>query len=122
MNYKEVIKFFNLNSKECYAISCEEEMKKVINKNQKYIYFIHWSHQDIYSWGTMSGSSNRLRKSSIMNKKLTGKYDRRVDYLMLLKIYGFEKIEARVPKMVSFISECVGSHSTATCNVHDTLF
>ena len=92
MNYKEAIEFFNLNSRECYTISCEEKMKQVINKNKKYIYFIHWSQQDIYSWGTMSGSSNRLRKSSIMNKKLTGKYDRRVDYLMLLKIYSFEKI------------------------------
>ena len=40
----------------------------------------------------MSGSSNRIRKSSLMNKKLTGKYDRRVDYLMLLKIYGLKKV------------------------------
>ena len=40
----------------------------------------------------MSGRSNRIRKSSILNKKLTGKYDRRVDYLMLLKIHGFESI------------------------------
>ena len=31
------------------------------------------------------------------------------------------KNEAKLPKMVSFISECVRSHSTATCNVHDTL-
>ena len=40
----------------------------------------------------MSGTSNRIRKSSILNNKLTGKYDRRVDYLMLKKIYGLEKV------------------------------
>ena len=34
----------------------------------------------------MSGSSDRIRNSSILNKKLTGKYDRRVDYLMLKKL------------------------------------
>jgi mRNA-degrading endonuclease YafQ of YafQ-DinJ toxin-antitoxin module len=40
----------------------------------------------------MSGKSNRVRKSSILNRKLTGKYDRRVDYLMLKKIYGLKKV------------------------------
>ena len=40
----------------------------------------------------MSGTSNRIRKSSIFNQKLTGKYDRRVDYLMLKKIYELEKV------------------------------
>ena len=35
MNYEEAIEFFNLNSKKCYTISCEEEMKQVVNKNQK---------------------------------------------------------------------------------------
>ncbi|MFC2109339.1 hypothetical protein ACFLSU_02095 [Bacteroidota bacterium] len=39
-----------------------------------------------------SMASDRVRKSSIFNSKLTGKYDRRVDYLMLKKIYGLPKV------------------------------
>jgi|TARA_B110000008_G_C16802685_1_gene497413 hypothetical protein len=71
----------------------ENILKKYKKKNTQYLYFILWnSKKDIFSWGTMSGSSDRIRKSSILNKKLTGKYDRRVDYLMLKKIIGFDKI------------------------------
>lgn len=92
MNVQEVIEFFSLNSKDYFSFLSQDEMKRFMSKEKKYIYFIVWSYQDIYSWGTMSGSSNRLRKSSLMNKKLTGKYDRRVDYLMLLKIYGLKKV------------------------------
>jgi len=40
----------------------------------------------------MSYSSNRIRKASLLNSKLTGKYDRLVDYLMLRKIYPDFKI------------------------------
>ena len=40
----------------------------------------------------MSPNNNRIRLSSIFNNKLTGKYDRRVDYLMLKKIFGLEKV------------------------------
>jgi hypothetical protein len=40
----------------------------------------------------MSLNNNRIRKSSIFNRKLSGKYDMRVDYLMLKKIYGIENV------------------------------
>ena len=70
-------------------ISEESEMK-VFKKNSmvnKYVYLIKWS-DSMFSWGTMSNSNDRIRKSSVLNKKLTGKYDRRVDYLILKIMYG----------------------------------
>jgi hypothetical protein len=60
-------------------------------KNQKWVYLISWT-KDIFSWGTTSGSNDRIRKSSLFNPKLTGKYDRRVDYLMLNIIYGMPAV------------------------------
>lgn len=93
MNYKDSINFFQKNSLSNFSFTTEIEMKRLLNSKSKYVYLIIWSStKNIYSWGTMSGGSNRIRKSSILNKKLTGKYDRRVDYLMLKKILGFEKI------------------------------
>lgn len=92
MTNKEVIKFFEKESINSFSFSTELEMKNLINRNFKYLYLILWSEDNIYSWGTMSGKSNRIRKSSILNRKLTGKYDRRVDYLMLKKIYGLKKV------------------------------
>ena len=71
----------------------EQEIKRYRKSGNQFLYLIIWNLNDgIFSWGTMSGSSDRIRKSSILNKKLTGKYDRRVDYLMLKKVEGLEKI------------------------------
>ena len=69
----------------------EQEIKRYRKSGNQFLYLIIWNLNDgIFSWGTMSGSSDRIRKSSILNKKLTGKYDRRVDYLMLKKVEGLE--------------------------------
>jgi len=92
MTNNEVIKFFEKESVNSFSFNTELEIKNSINRNFKYLYLILWSEDNIYSWGTMSGKSNRIRKSSILNRKLTGKYDRRVDYLMLKKIYGLKKV------------------------------
>ena len=71
----------------------EQEIKRYRRKGDQFLYLIVWNLNDsIFSWGTMSGSSDRIRNSSILNKKLTGKYDRRVDYLMLKKIESLETI------------------------------
>lgn len=71
----------------------EQEIKSFLKPSSQYLYFIVWSKdRDIYSWGTTSGRSNRLRKSSLLNSKLTGKYDRRLDYLMLKKTIGLDEI------------------------------
>lgn len=48
--------------------------------------------KDIVAFGTSTNSSDRVRKASIFNSKLTGKYDRRIDYLMLKQIYGMPRI------------------------------
>lgn len=92
MDYLDVVTFFDKECIKSFSFTSELEMKKSIEKQCKYVYLIIWSTDNIYSWGTMSGTSNRIRKSSILNNKLTGKYDRRVDYLMLKKIYGLEKV------------------------------
>jgi len=79
-----------LNSK---LILNNEDWRSFKKSNSQYVYFIIWDEsQEIFSWGTTSGKSDRLRKSSLLNSKLTGKYDRRVDYLMLKIIYGNPKI------------------------------
>ena len=89
MNIVELLKFIKDNSKGFEKCSNEQDTKTFVDKSKKYLYLIIWSEDDnIYSWGTMSGKSSRIRKSSIYNSKLTGKYDRRVDYLMLKILYG----------------------------------
>jgi hypothetical protein len=54
--------------------------------NKQWIYLIGWSPHR-FAWGTSTGATDRLRKSSVFNPKLTGKYDRRVDYMMLKFIH-----------------------------------
>ena len=74
-------------------IQINEDWKSFKKSNGQYVYFIIWNeNSEIFSWGTTSGKSDRIRKSSILNDKLTGKYDRRVDYLMLKIIHGNPKI------------------------------
>ena len=91
MEYKEAIQFFINDSQNYFSFVNEQDLKNKKNKSSNHIYFILWSsRKNIYNWGTMSVNSDRIRKSSLLNKKLTGKYDRRVDYLMLKKIYGLE--------------------------------
>jgi hypothetical protein len=70
-------------------IQINEDWRSFKKTSGQYVYFIIWNESDeIFSWGTTSGASDRIRKSSLLNDKLTGKYDRRVDYLMLKIIYG----------------------------------
>lgn len=45
-----------------------------------------------FAWGTTTGASDRLRRASMFDQKLTGKYDRRVDYLMLKVIHGMPDV------------------------------
>jgi|GEM_PF-2259324 len=54
-----------------------------------YVYvFSAGSEGQALAWGTSSGNNDRIRKACLLNPKLTGKYDRRVDYLMLKIIHG----------------------------------
>ena len=58
---------------------------------KSWIYFIQFT-ENIYAWGTASKDAKRIRKTSLFNSKLTGKYDRRGEYLMLKEIYGMPKV------------------------------
>ena len=60
---------------------------------KQWVYLYAWGEPvDVIAWGTCSNTSDRIRKASIFNSKLTGKYDRRGDYLMLKRIYGMPKV------------------------------
>lgn len=54
---------------------------------REWLYLMRFS-VGVYAWGTCSNQNDRIRKSSLLDPKLTGKYDRRVDYLMLKVIFG----------------------------------
>lgn len=91
MNYQESIGYLKSNSISFFECKSEKEFKEKYEKSYS-IYLIKWKGEEIFNWGTMSPNSNRIRKSSIFNKKLTNKYDRRVDYLMFHKIFGLENV------------------------------
>ncbi|MCE9674050.1 hypothetical protein LY474_40295 [Myxococcus stipitatus] len=60
---------------------------KAESQVRKWLYLWRFS-QGIYAWGTCSNANDRVRQSSLFDPKLTKKYDRRVDYLMLKLIHG----------------------------------
>jgi len=87
------LNYFKQNCDDFKLVIEEKDWRDFKEATKQYVYFIIWNEkQDIFSWGTTSGKSDRIRKSSILNRKLTGKYDRRGDYLMLKIIYGSPKI------------------------------
>jgi hypothetical protein len=90
MKFSQIFNYLEESSIDYRTCQSEPETKSFLIKGKKYLYLIVWSEKaSIYSWGTtIGGSGNRIRKSSIFNSKLTGKYDRRVDYLMLKILYG----------------------------------
>ena len=84
MNFNQTIDYLKEKSISFFECISEIEFKSRYEKSYS-IYVIKWKKQDVFNWGTMSPNNNRIRLSSIFNNKLTGKYDRRVDYLMLKK-------------------------------------
>ncbi len=79
---------------------------------REWVYYARFG-PEVFAWGTASKDGNRLRASSLFHEKLTGKYDRRVDYLMLKGCYGrpdvwvFEARDAR--RLESQLKERVGN-------------
>jgi hypothetical protein len=73
-------------NREIKAIS-EWKTFRAESKTKRWVYLYSFD-EHIAAWGTTSQGSDRVRKSSLFDCKLTGKYDRRVDYLMLKEIYG----------------------------------
>lgn len=91
MKYYESLEYLKLNSVSYFECKTENEFKEKYEKSNS-VYLIKWNKEEVFNWGTMSPNSNRVRKSSVLNNFLTGKYDRRVDYLMFHKIYGLETV------------------------------
>jgi hypothetical protein len=106
------IKYLQENCVDYKLIQVNEDWKLFKKSNSQYLYFIIWNESsEIFSWGTTSGKSDRIRKSSLLNEKLTGKYDRRVDYLMLKIIYGNPKIYIyEMPKTATFFETFLKHH------------
>jgi len=50
----------------------------------------------VFAWGTATGTGARLRNPCMFHDTLTGKYDRRVDYLMLRLIHA--ETGRRIPR------------------------
>lgn len=57
------------------------------SENKQWVYLIDFS-GNAYAFGTASGNGERLVKSGLLQPKVIGKYDRRVEYLMLRKMHG----------------------------------
>ena len=89
MKYIESLEYLKLNSLSYFECKTEKEFKEKYD-NSNSVYLIKWKKGEVFNWGTMGPNSNRVRKSSVLNNFLTGKYDRRVDYLMFHKIFGLE--------------------------------
>jgi hypothetical protein len=73
---------------------------KAASTSKQWVYLI-WFGDGIYAWGTTSGQGKRLRNACLFHDAPQGKYDRRVDYRWLMKIFGkpgvwiFETADAR---------------------------
>ena len=77
MKLSEIYSYLSENSIKELNTSNERDLKNFLESQSKYRYLIIWSEEsEVFSWGTMSKGSDRIRKSSLLNKKLTGKYDR----------------------------------------------
>jgi hypothetical protein len=63
--------------------------------NRQWIYLYRFENgvlPIVEAWGTSAKTNDRLRKAGLFHRKLAGKYDRRVDLLMLREIYGMPKV------------------------------
>ncbi|MEO5971154.1 MAG: hypothetical protein ABIQ95_14595 [Bdellovibrionia bacterium] len=89
--YLETMNFFDSRSVRNTSVNTWKDVRTFVGEaaHKAWVYVILFSEQDwIYSWGTASGRGDRLKKTGLLHPKLTGKYDRRGDYLMLKAIYG----------------------------------
>ena len=66
----------------------EEDVKKFIKSSTTKDHIYLYRFGDVFAWGTGIG---RVRKTSLFNNRFTGKYNRRIIYLMLEKLYGLSE-------------------------------
>lgn len=89
MEYLETFDFFKTRSSSSSIVHTWEESRNFFRASlyKDWIYLIGFT-PEVYAWGTASKLGDRLKKTGLLQSKLTGKYDRRVDYLMLKILYG----------------------------------
>lgn len=93
MNFNMAFDFLKVGARRFAEVLDQEGWTRFrkASQNHEWVYLIRFDDRR-FAWGTCSGSSDRLRGSSIFNSKLTGKYDRRVDYLMLKQCGGIRSV------------------------------
>jgi hypothetical protein len=82
------------------------------SSTDQWLYLYYWAKSNIAAWGTSSGSSDRLRKAGLFHRSVTGKYDRRVDYLILKRLYGMPRTfvyESRLGEKATVIEDMLRS-------------
>lgn len=87
--FEQTLDFFLQRSISNAIVRSWDDCQKFISNsnNKDWVYLIKFS-ETIYAWGTASKDGKRLRKTNLFHEKLSGKYDRKVDYLMLKIKYG----------------------------------
>jgi hypothetical protein len=58
---------------------------------KEWVYLYYWKVPGFFAWGTTSKSNDRVRKAGLFHDTPSGKYDRRVDYLIARKLYGMPR-------------------------------
>jgi hypothetical protein len=131
--YTATVEFFVAKALRCAEISTWAEAREFFQTSTccNWVYVILFSNQDwTYAFGTASKDGRKLKNSGLFQRKLTGKYDRRGEYLMLRQIYGsahqirlFEIEDARKSEGERVREICGDNASGGTClsgfAVHD---
>ena len=105
--YSETFQFLKSKSMRHADVVSWNDCKAFFSTPQvkEWIYLIKFS-ETIFSWGTASGDGDRLKKTGLLQEKLVGKYDRKVDYLMLRAVHGVPLITIfEVPNAVAVEQE-----------------
>jgi hypothetical protein len=95
MNSDQVVGYLKQNSIRSAVVADMDQVNQFLktSKHKGWVYLIRFNGaQDRFAWGTTSKAGKRIRNSCIFDSKLTGKYDRRVDYLMLKQIHGLKSV------------------------------
>lgn len=106
--YNETLTFFEKEANRSVSITDWQQARTFFTEStyKEWIYLIRFT-DSIYAWGTASGNGDRLKKSGLLQRKVTGKYDRRVDYQMLKLIYGAPTITLfEMPDNAVAIEQC----------------
>lgn len=87
-DYSEALALLKDSSRDHARLRDAEDWRAFKKRNQagQFLYLYRFG-RTIFAWGTSTGTNDRVRKACMFDSTLTGKYDRRVDFLMLRLIH-----------------------------------